>query len=240
MFKMVALSKTAAGIARFAAATLLILGFAGAANAAPQAAVAAKATTAAEGGPFEQVDTRTVSNDGDPQFKALFMSWTRADRKEQGVMAVPSRKPVNDVNFSSYFGVRSDPFRHSAAMHAGVDIPGATGTPIYATADGVVERAGRAGGYGNLVELNHGRGIQTRYGHLSQILVAEGARVKRGDLIARMGSTGRSTGPHLHYEVRLDGRAVNPIPFLETADVRYAVNRTAEGAQLAQGGPVEE
>ncbi|PZO91330.1 MAG: hypothetical protein DI623_03815 [Sphingomonas sanxanigenens] len=168
------------------------------------------------------------------------MSWTRADRKEQGVMAVPSRKPVNDVNFSSYFGVRSDPFRHSAAMHAGVDIPGATGTPIYATADGVVERAGRAGGYGNLVELNHGRGIQTRYGHLSQILVAEGARVKRGDLIARMGSTGRSTGPHLHYEVRLDGRAVNPIPFLETADVRYAVNRTAEGAQLAQGGPVEE
>ncbi len=239
MFPMVAFRKTSS-IARFAAAAFMIFGLAGTAQAAPQSAVAAKAPPAT-GGPFEQVDTKTVSTDADPQFKALFMSWTRAERKEQGVMAVPSRRPVAEVNFSSYFGVRSDPFRHSAAMHAGVDIPGALGTPIYATADGVVDRAGRAGGYGNLVELDHGRGIQTRYGHLSQILVSEGARVKRGDLIARMGSTGRSTGSHLHYEVRLDGRAVNPIPFLETADVKYAVNRSANGVQVAQaqGGPVE-
>src|SRR3546814_2326662 len=89
-----------------------------------------------------------------------------------------------------------------------------------ATADGIVERAGRAGGYGNLVEIDHGKGIETRYGHLSKILVKPNQRVKRGQVVALMGSTGRSTGSHLHYEVRIDGRAVNPIPFLQTADYR--------------------
>src|SRR3546814_16364619 len=88
-------------------------------------------------------------------------------------------------------------------MHAGVDIPGPIGTPIYATADGIVERAGRAGGYGNLVEIDHGKGIETRYGHLSKILVKPNQRVKRGQGVALMGSTGRSTGRHLHYEVRI-------------------------------------
>jgi murein DD-endopeptidase MepM/ murein hydrolase activator NlpD len=198
------------------------------------AAVAAE-PAAAVGGPFEPVRAEK----GDPQFRALFMTWKRAEQVDLGVMSVPSIKPVANLSFTSEFGVRSDPFRGTAAMHAGVDIPGTIGTPIYATADGVVGRAAWAGGYGNLVELEHGRGLQTRYGHLSKILVSPGARVKRGDLIALMGSTGRSTGSHLHYEVRMDGRAVNPLPYLDTE--RYAVAMrqrvNAMTAQLAQGGP---
>ena len=98
-------------------------------------------------------------------------------------------------------------------MHAGIDLAGPIGTPIYATADGIVGRSEwNNGGYGNLVEINHGQGIQTRYGHLSQRIAQPGQRVRRGELIGLMGSTGRSTGSHLHYEVRIDGRAVNPDP----------------------------
>ena len=121
-------------------------------------------------------------------------------------------------------------------MHAGIDLAAPLGTPVYATADGFVDRAEWAGGYGNLVEIDHGKGLQTRFGHLSRILVQPGQRVTRGMLIALMGSTGRSTGSHLHYEVRIDGRAVNPVPFLQAADYATAMEaRTAAG--LAQGGP---
>ena len=115
---------------------------------------------------------------------------------------------------------------------------GPVGTPVYATADGMVDRAERSGGYGNLVELDHGKGIQTRYGHLSKILVEAGTRVHRGQLIALMGSTGRSTGPHLHYEVRIDGHAVNPVPFLQTADYLLAAqDRSIHTIPVAVGGP---
>ena len=151
-------------------------------------------------------------------------------------------KPVKtDVSFTSGFGVRSDPFHAGAAMHPGIDLAGAYGTPIYATADGTVLRAGwNSGGYGNLVEIDHGRGITTRYGHMSAILVAAGDRITRGQLVGRMGSTGRSTGNHLHYEVRIDGRAVNPIPFMKTTDYVLAMQRRANAApmeSLAIGGP---
>ena len=179
------------------------------------------------------------------EFKALFQSWQKMDQVGQatpapeGSMSVPSMRPVANMQFTSFYGVRSDPFRGTAAMHAGVDIPGAMGTPIYATADGIVGRAGWAGGYGNLVELEHGGALQTRYGHMSKILVQAGTRVHRGDLIGLMGSTGRSTGSHLHYEVRMDGRAVNPIPYLDSA--QYASNMkqrvNAMTVPLAQGGP---
>ena len=126
-------------------------------------------------------------------------------------------------------------------MHAGVDIPGPIGTPIYATADGMIDRAERAGGYGNMVEIDHGKGIATRYGHLSKILVTPGAHVKRGDLIALMGSTGRSTGSHLHYEVRIDGHAVNPVPFLTTADYLLAAqDRSVNAIPVAMGGPAPQ
>src|SRR5258708_19611100 len=117
----------------------------------------------------------------------------------------------------SSFGVRSDPFNHHAAMHPGIDLSGSYGTPIYATADGTVLRAGwNSGGYGNLVELDHGRGITTRYGHMSAILVSAGEHVTRGQQVGRMGSTARSTGPHLHYEIPLYNPPVNPPPFINS------------------------
>ena len=187
------------------------------------------------GGPFESVSK------GDPTFKALFNSWKKLDSLQDGAIAVPAEKPVRTAVFTSSFGVRADPFQGRSAMHAGIDLSGPVGTPIYATADGTVYTAGwHTGGYGNLIKLNHGRGIETRYDHLSQVLVRAGQRIKRGDLIARMGSTGRSTGSHLHYEVRIDGRAVNPIPFMKSTDYLLAIRGRNGGAamdQVALGGP---
>ena len=159
------------------------------------------------------------------------------EQLEQAVIAIPSARPIaTSVNFTSGYGVRSDPFNRGARMHGGIDLAGPLGTPIYATADGIVGRSEwNNGGYGNLIELNHGQGIQTRYGHLSQRLVQAGQRIHRGQLIGLMGSTGRSTGSHLHYEVRIDGRAVNPIPFLQQpAATMAALQRPAA---TAVGGP---
>jgi murein DD-endopeptidase MepM/ murein hydrolase activator NlpD len=186
------------------------------------------------GGPFEAA--------GNATFKALFNSWKKLDQLQDGVIAVPSDKPVQaSVVFTSGFGVRTDPFHAGAAMHPGIDLSGPYGTPIYATADGTVLRAGwNNGGYGNLVEIDHGRGISTRYGHMSAILVSEGQHITRGQQIGRMGSTGRSTGNHLHYEVRIDGRPVNPIPFMKTTDYVLAMQRRANAPameSLAIGGP---
>ncbi|WP_238302802.1 M23 family metallopeptidase [Sphingomonas phyllosphaerae] len=195
------------------------------------------------GGPLVEANSTEARADlaADQQFRSLFMTWKKLDRLEQGVIAIPSVQPVQKLQFTSNFGIRSDPFRGTAAMHAGVDIPGPSGTPIYATADGVVSHAGRQGGYGNMVEINHGKGIATRYGHLSKIIVADNTRVKRGQLIALMGSTGRSTGPHLHYEVRIDGHAVNPVPFLTTADYLMAAQDRAVGQiPVSTSGPVPQ
>ena len=222
--------------------TAAIVALAPAAQAAEgdTAAAAAIAPVAkqAQGGLFESPTAKPDA--ADPQFKSMFLSWKTLDQGKAaapGTVSIPSQRPVTDIAFSSNFGVRSDPFRHTRAMHAGVDIPGPVGTPVYATADGLVGRAQRAGGYGNLVELEHGQGIQTRYGHLSAIVAQPGTRVKRGDLIGLMGSTGRSTGSHLHYEVRLDGHAVNPVPFLESADYVLAAQAQTGNTQLALGGP---
>ena len=197
------------------------------------------ASSSAEGvgGPLEPV------GGSDATFKQLFTSWKKLDSISQGAIAVPSEKPVKTAAFTSGYGVRSDPFRHSAAMHAGIDLAGPVGTAIYATADGVVADAGyNKGGYGNLIKIDHGRGIETRYGHLSAILVSPGQRVVRGQQIARMGSTGRSTGSHLHYEVRIDGRAVNPIPFMKSTDYLLAMQKdnggsAMDGGHVALGGP---
>jgi murein DD-endopeptidase MepM/ murein hydrolase activator NlpD len=200
------------------------------------------------GGPYEPVPANTpltattsvisTTTKADPEFRALFDSWKRLDQIQTSLISIPSQKPVQNILFTSGFGVRSDPFRGGRAMHAGVDIPGAYATPIYATADAIVGRTGWIGGYGNMIELEHGKGIQTRYGHLSSISVTPGTRIKRGQLIGLMGSTGRSTGTHLHYEVRIDGKAVNPMPFLQTADYLLAMQRRA-GTGVAMGGPDE-
>ena len=184
------------------------------------------------GGPYEPVPA--VEN-ADPRFRELFTTWQQLDQLEHGVAAIPSAMPLhNSANFTSGFGIRSDPFRGRAAMHAGIDLAGPMGTPIYATADGVVGRSEwNNGGYGNLVEIDHGQGIQTRYGHLSQRIAQAGQRIHRGDLIGLMGSTGRSTGSHLHYEVRIDGRAVNPIPFMQSSNTFTALQQQP----VAVGGP---
>ncbi|NNE42806.1 MAG: peptidoglycan DD-metalloendopeptidase family protein [Gemmatimonadetes bacterium] len=123
---------------------------------------------------------------------------------------IPSISPVATGAFSSGYGNRVDPFTKRTTMHRGVDFSAWTGTPVYATADGTVTKAGRQGTLGLLVEIDHGGGIETRYGHNSRVLVKVGQSVKRGDKIAEVGSTGRSTSPHCHYEVRVDGHHVNP------------------------------
>jgi murein DD-endopeptidase MepM/ murein hydrolase activator NlpD len=190
----------------------------------------------AQGGPFDS------ATQADPTFKSLFTSWKKLDNLADGAIAVPSDKPVKSAEFTSGYGIRSDPFQGRAARHQGIDLAAPVGTPIYATADGIVSDAGwNSGGYGNLVKLNHGRGIETRYGHLSAILVRTGQRVTRGQQIGRMGSTGRSTGSHLHYEVRIDDRAVNPIPFMKSNDYLLAMQKNGAGTHsmdaVALGGP---
>lgn len=190
---------------------------------------------AAVGGPFETMGK------ADPTFKQLFASWKKLDTLQDGAIAIPSDKPVRTGAFTSGYGVRSDPFQGRAAMHAGIDLAGPLGTVIYATADGVITDAGyNSGGYGNLIKIDHGRGIETRYGHLSSMTAYAGQRVKRGDVIGRMGSTGRSTGSHLHYEVRIDGRPVNPVPFMKSTDYLVAMQRKANTMPMdtvALGGP---
>ncbi len=193
------------------------------------------------GGPLEDAGAAAAAAPAgaDPQFRQLFVAWRQLDQLEAGIIAIPSGRPVNMANFTSGYGTRSDPFRGSRAMHAGIDLAGPLGTPIYATADGIVGRSEYAGAYGNLVEINHGQGIQTRYGHMSRLIARPGQRVRRGELIGLMGSTGRSTGSHLHYEVRIDGRAVNPIPFIQSADnlPGQRVASAPAAANVAQGGP---
>ena len=196
----------------------------------------ALSASAARGGPF---DPATQS---DPTFKSLFTSWKKLDNLADGAIAIPSEKPVRTAEFTSGYGTRTDPFRGGAARHQGIDLAAPVGTPIYATAEGTVNEAGyNSGGYGNLIKLDHGKGIETRYGHLSAIMVKAGQRVTRGQQIGRMGSTGRSTGSHLHYEVRIDGRAVNPIPFMKSNDYLLAMQQKGNASHsmdaVALGGP---
>jgi murein DD-endopeptidase MepM/ murein hydrolase activator NlpD len=143
--------------------------------------------------------------------------------------------PVNDVRFTSGFGMRTNPVEGGRRAHKGVDLAGPTGTPIHAAADGVVGRADWFGGYGLYVALEHGGNMETRYGHMSRLNVAAGQRVHKGDVIGYIGSTGHSTGPHLHYEVRIAGEAVNPIPYLQAASFQKAF--ASADTKGAQGGP---
>jgi murein DD-endopeptidase MepM/ murein hydrolase activator NlpD len=129
--------------------------------------------------------------------------------------AVPVRTPViGETNMTSPFGTRMHPILKRIAMHTGIDLRGDLGEPVRATATGKVTVAGRQGGYGNVVEISHGKGLATRFGHLSEISVKVGQLVRIGEIIGKIGSTGLSTGPHLHYETRVNGKAVDPQKFL--------------------------
>ena len=151
------------------------------------------------------------------QSKSLDQILGLAKAKDKLLSAIPAIQPVKNEDLkrmASGFGFRSDPFTKVRKMHEGMDFTAATGTPIYATGDGVVKSADNSlSGYGNHIEITHGFGYLTLYGHLSKYNVRAGQSVKRGDIIGFVGSTGRSEAPHLHYEVHKDGTAVNPINF---------------------------
>ncbi|MCT2401243.1 M23 family metallopeptidase [Novosphingobium sp. HK4-1] len=170
----------------------------------------------AEGGPLMKLAT-AADGSLDPRFQRMGASLARMDALENGLASIPQVSPAHVAYVSSSYGYRSDPFTHSAAFHAGLDFPGPRGSPIYAAAKGKVSFVGRRQGYGNCIEIRHGNGLMTRYAHLSRFKAHVGQKVDAGTVIAAMGSTGRSTGPHLHFEVRINGRPVNPRPFLETA-----------------------
>jgi murein DD-endopeptidase MepM/ murein hydrolase activator NlpD len=139
----------------------------------------------------------------------------QVDRLTRTLASVPVRRPVmGDPEISSSFGMRIDPFIRAPAMHTGMDFRGDPGDPARATADGTVTIAAWQGGYGKMVEVDHGNGLATRYAHLSEIIVKVGQRVRAGHIVGKVGSTGRSTGPHLHYETRVNGEAVDPRKFL--------------------------
>ena len=150
----------------------------------------------------------------DPRFVALANALGRMDAMESALASIPSGNPSVIPEMSSKFGYRSDPFTGGGAMHSGIDFKGAHGSPILAAADGVVSFSGWRGGYGRCIEVTHGNGLVTRYAHMSALVATVGTPVKRGQKIGEMGSSGRSTGTHLHFEVRINGTAVDPAKFL--------------------------
>ena len=168
------------------------------------------------GGPFVPIKPPQAGASAfERQLYRVNVARAQVDRYSHTLVAVPVRKPIiGEVDMSSPFGMRMDPFLGRPAVHTGIDLRGDTGEPVRATATGRVTIAGREGGYGNMVEINHGNGLASRYGHLSQIGVKVGQFVRIGETIGRIGSTGRSTGPHLHYETRVNGEAVDPQKFL--------------------------
>ncbi|EAU42564.1 probable metalloendopeptidase protein [Fulvimarina pelagi HTCC2506] len=168
-------------------------------------------TRTALGGPYEPVPE-------DAGFETHYDELENALDRLEGLRGVseklPFAAPMASNLMSSRFGIRSDPFLRRRALHAGIDYAARSGTPIRSTAAGTIVRAGRSGGYGNLVEIDHGNGIKTRFGHMARIDVEVGDEVPRGAQLGTVGSTGRSTGPHLHYEVRRNGRAIDPMRFI--------------------------
>jgi len=174
-----------------------------------------------QGGPLTPISMSTSGGVLTPEelrANAILGGLDRMNMYRIAAFKVPFAMPVKDsFRWTSSFGYRRDPKGAGNRMHEGTDMAGSYGTPIYATADGVITNAGWDSGYGRLVKIRHDFGIETRYAHLSQIRVEVGQRVSRGDQIGDMGNSGRSTGTHLHYEVRLGGKAVNPMTFIKAA-----------------------
>ena len=220
-----------------------LLGIAGAAMAvsaisAPALANSAAATASDSFRISDQdlKDNETALGQSDPEFRSLHNSWGKATGNPTKVeISVPSIDPVEAMRVSSGFGRRRAPIRGASRNHKGIDFAGPIGTPIYATADGFVGRAKWVRGYGKFIEIEHGNELQTRYAHLSAMNVRYGQRVKKGDIIGHMGSTGNSTGSHLHYEVRIGGIAVNPKAFLAPPATPVNYNRNKSNQQLLAG-----
>ncbi len=211
-----------AGASEATDAIMTILARTGVKVAASEAAAAESASAGesedAVGGPFVEPETAEAF---DSSLVGLDTALGRLESVRSQARKLPFNNPSPASDITSSFGNRPDPFLGRLALHAGIDFRAPTGTRILATAPGTVIIAGKSGGYGNMVEIDHGNGITTRYAHLSTILVNVGDKITTGEAIARSGSTGRSTGPHLHYEVRLNGEAVDPMRFL-TAGIKLS------------------
>ena len=175
---------------------------------------------------------------GDDEFRRLFASWNSTSvgsvPARPRSVSIPSRMPLEGAALTSGFGMRTHPVLGGRRGHKGIDLASPTGTPIYATADGVVSRADWFSSYGLFISLDHGAALETRYGHLSRLSVAEGQVVRKGDLIGYVGSTGRSTGPHLPYKVRIAGTAVTPVPYMQGA--AWTGTLATRDGETAKGG----
>jgi murein DD-endopeptidase MepM/ murein hydrolase activator NlpD len=196
---------------------------------------ASSAASADIAAPVRDAKAATVTG-GDEQFKQLFASWQSLDKGGPATPApiakvsIPSRMPLAASVTTSAYGMREHPVLGGMRRHKGIDLAAPTGTPVYATADGVVERADLFSSYGLYIAIDHGGNLETRYAHLSRLAVAAGERVHKGEVIGYVGTTGRSTGPHLHYEVRVAGQAVNPTAYFSNpgaAPVRLASATTS-------------
>ena len=208
-----------------------ILGLAPLALAAQPALANTSAAAADVTAPVQ--DNKPGALSGDAQFRQLFSQWRALDGSEEPTttssvpapitgVSIPSRMPLDDARMSSGYGMRSHPVLGGRRNHQGIDLAAPTGTPVYATADGIVSRAEWFSSYGLYISVEHGGEMQTRYAHLSRLAVADGQRVRKGEIIGYVGSTGRSTGPHLHYEVRIAGASVNPTPYMVESQAREA------------------
>lgn len=199
----------------------------------PGEMIAALDDRSAQGGPLISLNL----SDADPldqRFERLGLSLARMNALERGLAGIPQVLPARLEFISSGFGYRADPFTGGGAFHAGLDFRGPVGAPIYAAAEGRISFAGIKQGYGYCMEIDHGNGLLTRYAHMSRFVARPGQEVAAGDTIGAIGSTGRSTGPHLHFEVRIHDRPVNPRPFLEAASHVLEENRAAGGARHAR------
>lgn len=170
------------------------------------------------GGPFEP-----IPSDADPAtfkdgVKVALAQVEQFRALQKTAAGLPLTTPMSKGSITSRFGVRTDPFRRRPAMHTGIDFRAPSGQPARATAAGKVISAGYEGGYGNMVEIDHGGGITTRFAHLSKIIAKKGQTIGKGDVVGNTGNTGRSTGPHLHYEIRVNGRAIDPMNFIRAGE----------------------
>ncbi|WP_152536413.1 M23 family metallopeptidase [Sphingobium sp. C100] len=193
----------------------------------------ARSAARAQGGPFVPwKGEKTAMTD---ELEHLADALARMEFLERSLLAIPSGKPTAAPMETSSYGFRRDPFNGHAAFHAGIDFPGSYGQSIQAAAAGRVSFVGQRSGYGNVIEVEHGNGLMTRYAHLSGYSSRVGQKVARGAQIGRMGSTGRSTGTHLHFEVRLNGQPINPRRFLEARQDVLQVQQIAK-ARFADVG----